>query len=79
MSGQKKSKTFGGTSLPLEPIVHEDYKIESLKHGNTGLVLYKYPSKMYNWEGCWTSDLESAKTGVEKFLQSQKKKKVTSK
>ena len=34
---------------------------------------------MYNWEDCWTSDLESAKTGVEKFLQSQKKKKITSK
>ena len=56
-----------------------EYEIKSLKHGNTGHVLYKYPNKMYNWEDCWTSDLESAKTGVEKFLQSQKKKKVTSK
>ena len=33
MSGQKKSKTFGGTSLPLESIVHEGYEIKSLKHG----------------------------------------------
>ena len=79
MSGLKKSKTFGGTSLPLESVFHEKYEIKSLKHGNTGHVLYNYPNKMYNWEGCWTSDLESAKTGVEKFLQSQKKKKVTSK
>ena len=77
MSGQKKSKTFGGTSLSLEPIVHEGYEIQSLKHGNTGLVLYKYPSKMYNWEGCWTSCIESAKTGVEKFLQQSKNKKTS--
>ena len=76
MSGQRKSKTFGGTSLPLESIVHEDYEIKSLKHGNTGLVLYKYPSKMYNWEHCWTSDLENAKTGVEKYLQHTKTKKT---
>ena len=76
MSGQKKSKTFGGTSLPLESIVHEGYVIKSLKHGFTGLVLYKYPSNMYNWEGCWTSDLENANTGVEKYLQHTKTKKT---
>ena len=50
MSGQKKSKTFGGTSLPLESIVHE---------------------------GCWTSDLENAKTGVDKYLQHTKNKKTS--
>tara|TARA_A100001515_G_scaffold62204_1_gene49026 strand:- start:637 stop:873 length:237 start_codon:yes stop_codon:yes gene_type:complete len=75
MSGQKKSKTFGGISLPLESFFHEGYEIKSLKHGNTGHVLYKFPNKMYNWEGCWTSDLESAKTGVEKYLQHLKIKK----
>ena len=75
MAGQKKSKTFGGTSLPLESIVHEGYEIKSLKHGNTNIVLYKYPSKLYNWEECWTSDLENAKNGVEKFLQHTKNKK----
>jgi hypothetical protein len=75
MPGQKKSKTFGGTSLPLESIVHEGYERKSLKHGNTNIVLYKYPSKLYNWEECWTSDLENAKNGVEKFLQHTKNKK----
>ena len=79
MRNQKKLKYKGGPSEILDPIVFAGYEIKSLKHGNTGLVLYKYPNKMYNWEDCWTSDLESAKTGVEKFLQSQKKKKVTSK
>ena len=77
MAGQRKSKTFGGTSLPLESVFHEKYEIKSLKHGNTGLVLYKFPSKNYNWEGCWTSDLESAKTGVEKFLLQRKSKKFS--
>ena len=77
MSNQRKSKTFGGTSLPLESIVHEGYEIKSLKHGNTGLVLYKYPSKMYSWEECWTSDLENAKTGVDKYLQHTKNKKTS--
>tara|TARA_R100001163_G_C4906932_1_gene92981 strand:+ start:328 stop:564 length:237 start_codon:yes stop_codon:yes gene_type:complete len=75
MPGQRKSKTFGGTSLPLESVFHQEYEIKSLKHGNTGLVLYKFPSKNYNWEDCWTSDLESAKTGVEKFLLQRKSKK----
>ena len=77
MAGQRKSKTFGGSSLPLESVFHEKYEIKSLKHGNTGLVLYKFPSKNYNWEGCWTSDLESAKTGVEKFLLQRKSKKFS--
>tara|TARA_R100001440_G_scaffold32778_3_gene51550 strand:- start:10378 stop:10614 length:237 start_codon:yes stop_codon:yes gene_type:complete len=76
MSGQKKPKVFGGTSLSLESIFYEGYEIKSLKHGNTGLVLYKYPNKLYKWEGCWTSCIESAKTGVEKFLQQTKNKKT---
>ena len=75
MSGQKKSKTFGGTSLPLESIVHEGYEIKSLKHGNTGHVLYRYPSKNHNWENCWTSNLEDAKNGILKYQQYLKNKK----
>ena len=31
---------------------------------------------MYNWEGCWTSDLENAKTGIDKYLQHIKTKKL---
>ncbi len=27
-------------------------------------------------KGCWTSDLENAKTGVEKYLQQTKNKKI---
>ena len=45
MSGQKKSKTFGGTSLPLESIVHEGFEIKSLKHGDTGLVYINIQAK----------------------------------
>ena len=75
MSGQKKPKTFGGTSLPLESIFHEEYEIKSLKHGNTGHVLYRYPSKNPNWENCWTSNLEDAKNGILKYQQYLKNKK----
>ena len=75
MSGQKKSKTFGGTSLPLEPIVHEGYEIKSLKHGNTGHILFRYPSKNHNWENCWTQNIEDAKNGVLKYQQYLKNKK----
>ena len=74
MPGQRKSKTFGGTSLPLESVFHQEYEIKSLKHGNTGHVLYKFPSKAHDWEPCWTMDLQTAKNGVEKYNQHLEKK-----
>ena len=73
----RKFRYKGKPSEKRESIEFEGYQIQVLKHGNTGLVLYKYPSKMYNWEGCWTSCIESAKTGVEKFLQQTKNKKTS--
>ena len=77
MVSSKNFKYKGQASEILDPVIFSDYEIKSLKHGNTGLVLYKYPSKMYNWEGCWTSDLENAKTGVDKYLQHTKNKKTS--
>ena len=45
------------------------YEIKSLKHGNTGHILYKFPSKTHGWEECWTMDLQTAKSGVIKYKQ----------
>ena len=39
------------------------------KHGNTGHILYRFPSKAHNWENCWTMDLQTAKSGVMKYKQ----------
>jgi len=65
----KKLKYRGGPSEILDPIIFSDYEIKSLKHGNTGHVLFKFPSKAHNWEGCWTMDLQTAKGGVLKYQQ----------
>tara|TARA_R100000458_G_scaffold58812_1_gene67689 strand:+ start:2110 stop:2337 length:228 start_codon:yes stop_codon:yes gene_type:complete len=46
-----------------------DYEIKSLKHGNTGHVLFSFPSKVHDWEICWTMDLQTAKSGVLKYQQ----------
>ena len=69
MRQSKKLKYRGGPSELLEPIVFSNYEIKSLKHGNTGHVLYKAPSKAYDWEDCWTMDLQTAKNGVLKYQQ----------
>ena len=74
MRTQKKFKYQGQTSEILESITHEGYEIKSLKHGNTGHVLYKFPSKAHEWEPCWTMDLQTAKNGVEKYNQHLEKK-----
>ena len=42
--------------------------------GNTGHILYRFPSKAHNWENCWTMDLQTAKGGVEKYHQHLGKK-----
>jgi len=46
-----------------------------LKHGNTGHILFRYPSKNHNWENCWTANLEDAKNGIIKYQQHLKNKK----
>ncbi len=65
----KKFKYRGTKSEILEPVVFEDFEIKSLKHGNTCHVLYRFPSKAHDWEMCWTMDLQTAKTGVAKYLE----------
>jgi hypothetical protein len=67
MKVRKQFKYRGGPSEILESIEFEGYKIKSLKHGNTGHVLYRFPSAAHDWEGCWTMDLETAKKGVSKY------------
>ena len=69
MRTQKKLKYRGGPSEILDSITHADYEIKSVKHGNTDHVLYRFPSKMHDWEPCWTMDLQTAKNGVEKYNQ----------
>jgi hypothetical protein len=63
----KKFKYKGGPSEILEPVEFNGYEIRSLKHGNTGHILYCFPSEEHDWEGCWTMDLETAKKGVVKY------------
>ena len=69
MRQSKKLRYRGGPSEILDSIIFSDYEIKSLKHGNTGHVLFKFPSKLYNWEGCWTMDLQTAKNGVLKYQE----------
>jgi hypothetical protein len=63
----KKFKYKGGPSEILDPIEFDGYEIRSLKHGNTGHILYRFPSEAHDWEECWTMDLETAKKGVAKY------------
>jgi len=69
MRESKKIKYRGKPSEMLESITFEGYEIKSLKHGNTGHVLYCSPSKEYDWEGCWGMDLQTAKNNVTKYKQ----------
>jgi len=65
----KKLRYRGGPSEILDSVIFSDYEIKSLKHGNTGHILFKYPSKAYDWEDCWTMDLQTAKNNVLKYQQ----------
>ncbi len=69
MKQAKKLRYRGGPSEILDPIIFSDYEIKSLKHGNTGHILFKFPSKAHDWEECWTMDLQTAKNGVLKYQQ----------
>ena len=74
MRQSKKIRYRGGPSEILDPILFSDYEIKSLKHGNTGHILFKFPSKAHDWEECWTMDLQTAKNGVIKYHQHVAKK-----
>ena len=69
MKQAKKLRYRGGPSEILDSIIFSDYEIKSLKHGNTGHILFKFPSKAHDWEECWTMDLQTAKNGVLKYQQ----------
>jgi len=69
MRNPKKIRYQGGPSEHLDPILFAGYEIKSLKHGNTGNILFSFPSKAHEWENCWTMDLQTAKTGVIKYQQ----------
>jgi len=69
MRQSKKVKYKGTKSEILDSILYEGFEIKSLKHGNTGNVLYKAPSKLHNWELCWTMDLQNAKSSVLKYRE----------
>lgn len=69
MRESKKIKYRGKASEVQESILFEGYEIKSLKHGNTGHVLYCSPSKEYDWESCWGMDLQTAKNNVIKYKQ----------
>lgn len=63
----KKFRYQGEPSEILEPIEFEGIEIRSLKHGNTGHILYYAPSEAHEWEYCWTMDLQTAKNGILKY------------
>ena len=69
MRSSKKITYKGGPSEIRESIMFAGYEIKSLKHGNTGNILYSFPSKAHEWEPCWTLDLQTAKNGVIKYQQ----------
>ncbi len=75
MTSSKNLKYKGQASEILDPIIFSGYEIKSLKHGNTGHSLFKYPSKSHNWEPCWTANLEEDKNGIMKYQQYLKNKK----
>lgn len=69
MARNTKVRFRGKPSEILEPIDFQGYSIPSLRHGNTGHILYCYPSKEYDWEPCWGMDLETAKKSVARYQE----------
>jgi hypothetical protein len=68
MRETKKVRYKGTASEILPPIIYEGYEIRSLRHGNTGHVLY-YAPRLEDLEPHWCMDLQTAKNGVIKFLE----------
>ena len=56
----------------LDPIEFEGFSIRSLRHGNTGHVLY-YAPRDEDLECHWTMDLQTAKNGVLKYNSEKEK------
>ena len=69
MKNLKQIKYQGGPTEILDSIHFSNYEIKTIKHGNTGHILYRFPSKSHNWENCWTMDLQTAKSGVIRYKQ----------
>ena len=67
---ERKIRYKGKASEILEPIQYQGYEIKVLKHGNTGHILYRAP-RLEDLEPCWFMDLETAKKGVYKLLQTE--------
>ena len=63
MSKDKKLKYKGKPSEILDPIEFEGITIKSLKHGNTGQILFRYPRKE-DGEPCWRQDIDKAKSSI---------------
>ena len=59
----KKLKYKGQASEILDSIEFEGVTIKSLKHGNTGQILFRYPRKE-DGEPCWTTDIDKVKSSI---------------
>ena len=71
MSKDKKLKYKGNPSEILDPIEFEGIIIKSLKHGNTGQILFRYPRKE-DGEPCWTTDIDRAKSSILYWKQNRR-------
>lgn len=65
----RKVKYRGGPSQLLDPVDIDGFQVKSLRHGNTGHVLY-YAPRVSDLEMQWTMDFETAKKGVQKLKES---------
>ena len=70
MRDSRKVKYKGKASEILDSIEYQGYEIKVLKHGNTGHTLYRAP-RAEDLEPCWFMNLDTAKKGVNKLLQSE--------
>ena len=67
----KKLKYKGQASEILDSIEFEGVIIKSLKHGNTGQILFRYPRKE-DGEPCWTTDIDRAKSSILYWKQNRR-------
>ena len=67
----KKLKYKGQASEILDPIEFEGVIIKTLKHGNTGQILFRYPRKE-DGEPCWTTDIDRAKSSILYWKQNRR-------
>jgi hypothetical protein len=70
MRETKKIRYKGTASEILPSITYEGYEIKSLRHGNTGHILYRAP-RLEDLEPCWTMDIQTAQNGVLRFNEMQ--------